>query len=124
MSKPEAQNEPTMEEILASIRRIISEDEPEEGKEPKAAPAEAEKPAAPAEAPKPAAAPAPKAAPASQPKGADNILDLTKMVAEDGTIVDLEAEKAAMAMARVTARHTARVTARHAASDMPLSRAT
>ena len=31
-SKPEAQNEPTMEEILASIRRIISEDEPQGGK--------------------------------------------------------------------------------------------
>ncbi len=31
MSDPESQSEPTMEEILASIRRIISEEESEEG---------------------------------------------------------------------------------------------
>ena len=46
MSSP--QHEPTMEEILASIRKIISEDDP-----PEAAPAAA--------APKPVAAPAPAA---------------------------------------------------------------
>src|SRR5690606_730690 len=82
-SKPEAQNEPTMEEILASIRRIISEDEPTTGK-----PAEAVPPATPPAAPKAA-----KPEPASP--GADNILELTRMVADDGSIVDLTAQPAA-----------------------------
>jgi cell pole-organizing protein PopZ len=100
MSKSEAQNEqnePTMEEILASIRRIISEEEAEEGKASEAAAEEAEAPAA-AE-PSSSAAPQAAAAAAPQPsssapagKGADNILDLTRMVAEDGSIIDLEAE--------------------------------
>jgi hypothetical protein len=43
MSEPNAQ-EPTMEEILASIRRIISEDEPAEGAAVEAAPAAAAPP--------------------------------------------------------------------------------
>jgi len=92
-SKPEAQNEPTMEEILASIRRIISEDEAPEGKPAVAAAAPEPQPAS-KPGPEPAAAEAPAtAAPAAQPdgRGADNILDLTRMVAEDGSIVDLEA---------------------------------
>lgn len=38
MAMPEAQGEPSMEEILASIRRIISEDEPEPAKEQSRAP--------------------------------------------------------------------------------------
>lgn len=39
MSDPKAgQNEPTMEEILASIRRIISEDGAEQGAAPAAEP--------------------------------------------------------------------------------------
>ena len=88
-SKPEAQNEPTMEEILASIRRIISEDEPAAGK-----PAEAVPPATPPAAPKAAAKPAPE--PAGEPagRGADNILELTRMVADDGSIVDLTEQPA------------------------------
>ena len=73
MSNP--QHEPTMEEILASIRKIISEDAPE-------APAVAE-PAAPAPvsaAPAPAPAPAPVApAPAPQPVYED-VLELTEEV--------------------------------------------
>jgi len=85
-SKPEAQNEPTMEEILASIRRIISEDDPQD-----ANPAEA----APSAPPTARAEPAP--APPVSGAGADNILDLTKMVADDGSIVDLEAEEAPQA---------------------------
>ncbi len=102
MSEPEAQNEPTMEEILASIRRIISEDETEEGKPaegaaPAAAPAPA--PAEPAPAQAPAAAPAPPPAAEAGSGGADNILELTKMVAEDGSIVDLAAQKEAEAAA-------------------------
>jgi uncharacterized protein len=71
MSNP--QHEPTMEEILASIRKIISEDAPE-------APAQAE-PAAPAPAAAaPAASPAPVApAPAPQPVYED-VLELTEEV--------------------------------------------
>lgn len=40
MAQPDGQNEPSMEEILASIRRIISEDEKEQGEDaaPSAAP--------------------------------------------------------------------------------------
>ena len=57
MSDTKGEAEPTMEEILASIRRIISEDEPgPEGAQEAAAEAPAEAPAAPepvAEAPEP-----------------------------------------------------------------------
>ncbi|TQV79318.1 DUF2497 domain-containing protein [Denitrobaculum tricleocarpae] len=44
MSDQQNQDEPSMEEILASIRRIISEDDPEEGEGEKAEAAEAETP--------------------------------------------------------------------------------
>jgi cell pole-organizing protein PopZ len=74
-----AQHEPTMEEILASIRKIISEDAPEAG-----APAEPAAPApvaaAPAPAPMPAAAPAPIAL-APEPFH-DDVLELTQEVEE------------------------------------------
>jgi len=71
MSDAKAQQEPSMEEILASIRRIISED------------AEGQKPAAPtAEAAAPAPAPAP--TPAD-----DDILELTDKVNDDGSVVSL-----------------------------------
>ena len=75
MSNP--QHEPTMEEILASIRKIISEDAPEGPAEPAA------EPAAPAPAPVAAApAPAPAApAPAPQPVYED-VLELTQEVEE------------------------------------------
>ena len=55
MSSPAKAHEPTMEEILASIRRIISDDEPGAAKAPPKPTAEA-KPVKPVEAPKPAAA--------------------------------------------------------------------
>src|SRR6266404_5267451 len=72
MSNP--QHEPTMEEILASIRKIISEDAPEGG-----APAEA---AAPAPAAPVAAAAAP-AAPARAPAPVyEDVLELTQEVEE------------------------------------------
>jgi hypothetical protein len=67
MSNP--QHEPTMEEILASIRKIISEDAPEG-----AAPAAA---AAPEPAPAPAAA-AP--APPPPPPVHDDVLELTQEI--------------------------------------------
>jgi uncharacterized protein len=38
MNEPKTQQEPSMEEILASIRRIISEDEPAEGEKAEASP--------------------------------------------------------------------------------------
>lgn len=66
--------EPTMEEILASIRRIISEDEPAAS-----APADAAAPAGdPPRPPEPAATPtpAPAAAPAPEPRH-EEVLELT-----------------------------------------------
>ena len=68
MSDAKAQQEPSMEEILASIRRIISED------------AEGQKPAAAAEAAG--------AAQAAEPAD-DDILDLTDKVNDDGSVVSL-----------------------------------
>jgi uncharacterized protein len=65
MAESGAQQEPTMEEILASIRKIISEDTVEEDEQPqKVAPVQAKKP----EQPKP------------EPK--DDILELTEVVDE------------------------------------------
>ena len=69
MSDAKAQQEPSMEEILASIRRIISED------------ADGQKPAAAAEA-----APPPHE-PEAEPD--DDILDLTDKVNDDGSVVSL-----------------------------------
>jgi cell pole-organizing protein PopZ len=57
-----AGSEPSMEEILASIRKIISDEEP--------------------------AAAAAGAAPAA---GADDVIELTQMVQEDGSVVDIKA---------------------------------
>ena len=68
MTDAKQQTEPSMEEILASIRRIISEDA-EAGKSPPAASPQAAAPEAPA-APPPAAPTA-------------DVLELTEMVAED-----------------------------------------
>lgn len=72
MSESKGQHEPSMEEILASIRRIIAEDGEQPGTTPPGAPAGA--PATPAAAA--AAQPAPAAA-----KG-DEILELTEVVEE------------------------------------------
>lgn len=86
------QAEPSMEEILASIRRIISEDT-DAGKGGAAAPAA---PAAAPAAPAPAAAapppPPPKAEPAPAAPAAE-VLELTEMVGDDGKVTDV-AEKA------------------------------
>ena len=72
------QGEPTMEEILASIRKIISED------------AEAPKPADAAAAPEPAPAaappPPPAVSPTPPPARDEPVLELTDMVKEDGSI--------------------------------------
>lgn len=79
MSDPQGQQDPSMEEILASIRRIISEgDEEPEGGEAAAA------------------APPPQPEPEEEEvfdltdgEPADDVLDLTTAVADDGTVVDL-----------------------------------
>jgi cell pole-organizing protein PopZ len=67
MSDSSSEKEPTMEEILASIRKIISEDEPRDGEGEEAAAAAEEDDEAP--------------------------LDLTQMVEEDGTVVDLGTQR-------------------------------
>ncbi|GJL96655.1 MAG: pole-organizing protein PopZ [Hyphobacterium sp.] len=78
MSTEAAENEPSMEEILASIRRIIDEDE--EGGETEAAAEEV------VEAPEPEAAvapePAPEPAPAPEPEVEDEVLELTDKIDE------------------------------------------
>lgn len=72
MNQPKPEQEPSMEEILASIRRIISEDG-EEGD------AEVEVPAAEA-VPEPAEAPPP---PLEAVATEDDVLELTEVVAEE-----------------------------------------
>jgi uncharacterized protein len=82
MSDTKSQQEPSMEEILASIRRIISEDtEPAEPSKPEPAPAPAPTPA-----PVSAFAPPP---PAPEPMDED-VLELTQMVQDDGSVIDVE----------------------------------
>jgi uncharacterized protein len=91
------QHEPSMEEILASIRRIIAEDG--DTAAPAAAPAAEADAVAPAPAPvaapalKPAAAPAAAAPAPAPPKPApvDDILELTEVVESDGSVVSLNA---------------------------------
>jgi cell pole-organizing protein PopZ len=77
MSDSSGQNEPSMEEILASIRRIISEDSTE-----KPAPA----------APPPAARPAPAAVGAPADPAGD-VLVLTEVVADDGSVSRLDSAR-------------------------------
>src|SRR5688572_13339581 len=86
MSQAAKAQEPSMEEILASIRRIIADDETKPAKpEPvAAAPAppppvvERAPPPRPVEPPRPAPAPAPVAA---QPQPVADVLDLTEAMA-------------------------------------------
>ena len=81
MSEPKRDDEPTMEEILASIRKIISEDDPESGGEAKAAPAEA----------------APQDVGNTGDSDEPEPMELTQMVSDDGTVVDLRADQPASA---------------------------
>ena len=84
MSDASGQGEPTMEEILASIRKIIAEDGPEaEGAEDAAAD------------PEPDPDPEPELDPQPELRAEEDVLDLTQVVHEDGTVVDLNAERAA-----------------------------
>ncbi len=88
MSDPSTENEPTMEEILASIRKIISEDEPEAAEAVEEAPEEAPEAAPEAAAEEEEADEEPAAADEEE----EAPLELTQMVDEDGTIVDLNAQ--------------------------------
>jgi len=74
MSEPKRDDEPTMEEILASIRKIISEDDPET-----------------AEA-------APEGADGKAGGGEPEPMELTQMVSEDGSVVDLRSDQAAASL--------------------------
>ena len=101
-AEDQAQGEPTMEEILASIRRIISEDAPEEEKEAQAEDVEAAAEPEPDPEPEPQPEPEPEpeeppveAPPAEDDGDDDDALELTQMVAEDGSVVDLNAEREA-----------------------------
>ena len=71
MSEPKRDDEPTMEEILASIRKIISEDDPETAE----AASEGADGAGGGEEPEP--------------------MELTQMVSEDGSVVDLRSDQPA-----------------------------
>ena len=92
MSDASAQAEPSMEEILASIRRIISEDEPAGDDAPAAAAAPEPEPApAPEPEPESEPAPEPEPEPESEPEPEADVLKLTQKVNEDGSVTDLEA---------------------------------
>ena len=85
-SSANAQHEPTMEEILASIRKIISEDQPDAAKGA-AAPAPAPGPA-PTAAPAPALAPVPPATPVrsaleTAAQSDSDVLELTDEVRDE-----------------------------------------
>ena len=84
MSDQESQPEPSMEEILASIRRIISEDGDEDA------------PAVEATAPAPEAegAPVPEQAVDPVQETEEDVLELTDEVQDDGTVVNLKTGKA------------------------------
>ncbi len=90
-TKGTTQGEPSMEEILASIRRIISEDgDPAKSVAPPTAPAAAPAPAPvpaapePPPAPRVAAPPPPPPAPPKAPEPViDDVLELTEVVEEE-----------------------------------------
>ncbi|MCC0015094.1 MAG: DUF2497 domain-containing protein [Rhodobiaceae bacterium] len=86
MSKAAQQSEPSMEEILASIRKIISDENGSAGSAAKAAVAAA--------APEPvAAAPEKKPQPEPQPEPVDDIFELTDdMVAEESAAEPMKVE--------------------------------
>lgn len=77
MSDTKSQQEPSMEEILASIRRIISEDNEPEAPEPAPAP------------PRIAREPDPEPVEVVPEAMDDDVLELTQMVRDDGSVVDV-----------------------------------
>lgn len=101
MSDPKTDQEPTMEEILSSIRRIISEDN-EAGSEEEKGDTVGKQQTAQGD---PARQDEPVDSDAAEGKGErdfeDNVFDLTEMVSEDGSVVSIkpggEAEPSASA---------------------------
>ncbi|HEY0527110.1 MAG TPA: DUF2497 domain-containing protein [Stellaceae bacterium] len=91
MSEAKGQNEPSMEEILASIRRIIAEDGEPAGQ---SAPAAPPSPVAVAEPERNGSAAAAAVAPVSSSAHdrMDEILELTEVVDEHGDVVGAEPE--------------------------------
>ena len=88
MSDQNAQPEPSMEEILASIRRIISED----GDEETAAAPEAAPGAVPDAVDEPEAVAEPKPEPEAVEE--EDVLELTDEIQDDGTVVNLNTGEA------------------------------
>lgn len=84
MSQSARAQEPSMEEILASIRRIIADDNPDAGKPAASA-------AAPAPAPKAPAAPAPQASPPAAMSQNDIDAMLADQAADESDVLELEA---------------------------------
>jgi uncharacterized protein len=104
MSETRAQQEPSMEEILASIRRMITEDDPARGRAAPIDPARAQPSAAPADddvleltealdEPRPAASPPPVEAPPAAAAAAE----------DDSVISPASANAALAALARLNA---------------------
>lgn len=92
MSDPKANQEPSMEEILASIRRIISEDDEPESANKTAAPQPAAEPPAKAEKEEPEEVSAEivdMAPPAADPDPDDEPLDLTQLAPMDDDVLEL-----------------------------------
>ncbi len=105
MSDTKGQAEPTMEEILASIRRIISEDDPVQEAEPEPAPEsepdpepepepepKSESKPEPEPEPEPAPEPELEPEPEPEPEPEDEVLELTQKVDEDDALVEPGAE--------------------------------
>lgn len=118
MSDNQGQNEPSMEEILASIRRIISEDEPDARPAGEAAPAATPAPAAAGEAPSSGGAGL-----GGDEEGDEDILELTPLdeidepAGQSDEVLDLEAEEAADERPQAAAPPTAAAEAAVAARE-------
>jgi cell pole-organizing protein PopZ len=106
VAEEEAQDEPTMEKILSSIREIISEDgEPVDEDEELTEPGPTAEPE-PEPEPEPGLVAAPKPEPAVEEAFDENVLELTDAVEEDGDIFDLEEPLPESAVARPAATGT------------------
>lgn len=96
MNEPKAQQDPSMEEILASIRRIISEGEQSE--DGAATEDVSEQEMEPELEPEPEVVETPDVVETLEPEpeveGAEDVLELTEKVEDDGTVVSLNASAA------------------------------
>lgn len=93
MSESESDQEPSIEEILASIRQIISDDDEESAAAEEAVPEEpaAQEEPEPKAAPEPEPEPEPAPAPAPKPQPAEeDVLELTEEMQEPMPEIDLQ----------------------------------